>query len=69
MKDSNKNLNNSVIGMRRGGQANSLAEGGLKMDKVLEKIKNFFGRKSEKKEEPKPKQEEPKAQGKSKEQK
>jgi hypothetical protein len=39
------------------------------MNKVLEKIKNFFSRKSEKKEEPKPKQEEPEAQEKPKEQK
>ena len=43
--------------------------GGVKMNKILEKIKNFFSRKSEKKEEPKPQQEEPKAQGKPKEQK
>ena len=39
------------------------------MNKILEKIKNFFGAKSEKKEEPKPQQEEPKAQEKPKEQK
>ena len=32
------------------------------MNKILEKIKNFFSAKSEKKEEPKPQQEEPKAQ-------
>ena len=39
------------------------------MNKVLEKIKNLFSRKSEKKEERKPQQEEPKAQEKPKEQK
>jgi hypothetical protein len=39
------------------------------MNKLLEKIKNCFCRKSEKKEEPKPQQEEPKAQEKPKEQK
>ena len=39
------------------------------MNKLLEKIKNFFSAKSEKKEEPKPQQEEPKAQEKPKEQK
>ena len=39
------------------------------MNKILEKIKNFFSGKSEKKEEPKPQQEEPKAQEKPKEQK
>jgi hypothetical protein len=44
-------------------------QGGLKMNKILEKIKNFFSGKSEKKEEPKPQQEEPKAQEKPKEQK
>ena len=48
---------------------NSLPKGGLKMNKILEKIKNFFSGKSEKKEEPKPQQEEPKAQEKPKEQK
>ena len=46
-----------------------LPKGGLKMNKLLEKIKNFFSGKSEKKEEPKPQQEEPKAQEKPKEQK
>ena len=39
------------------------------MIKILEKIKNFFSGKSKKKEEPKPQQEEPKAQEKPKEQK
>ncbi len=39
------------------------------MNKYLEKIKNFFGCKCEKKEEPKPQQKEPKAQEKPKEQK
>lgn len=39
------------------------------MNKILETIKNFFSCKCEKKEEPKPQQEEPKAQEKSKEQK
>ena len=39
------------------------------MNKLLEKIKNFLGCKCEKKEEPEPQQEEPKAQEKSKEQK
>jgi hypothetical protein len=38
------------------------------MCKCLEKILNFFGCKCEKKEEPKPQQEEPKAQEKPKEQ-
>ena len=39
------------------------------MNKLLEKIKNIFGGKCEKKEEPKPQQEEPKSQEKPKEQK
>jgi len=39
------------------------------MNKILEKIKNFLTGKSEKKEEPKSRQEEPKAQEKPKEQK
>jgi hypothetical protein len=39
------------------------------MNKLLEKIKNIFSCKCEKKEEPKPQQEEPKAQEKPKEQK
>jgi hypothetical protein len=39
------------------------------LNKILEKIKNFLSGKSEKKEEPKPQQGEPKAQEKSKEQK
>ena len=39
------------------------------MNKMLEKIKNFFSAKSGKREEPKPQQEEPKPQEKPKEQK
>ena len=39
------------------------------MNKILEKIKNFFSGKSGKKEEPKPQQQEPKPQDKPKEQK
>ena len=39
------------------------------MNKLLEKIKNLFSAKSEKKEEPKPQHEEPKAQEKPKKQK
>ena len=44
-------------------------KGVQKMNKLLEKIKNIFSCKCEKKEEPKPQQEEPKAQEKPKEQK